>query len=113
MSRDSEDSNGSIIFFWVFAAIQMVPLILFRGYVLQRLWGWFVIPLGAPSLALVNAVGLQVLWTFLIASLRNDDETEKLEKSPLTKKLTKLIGYWFIAGFILFEGWVLTHWMAP
>ena len=46
----------SIAFVAIFVAI--LPL---WGWVTMTLWGWFAVPLGAPSLNLVQAMGLRVL----------------------------------------------------
>lgn len=114
MSHDSrEDSTGAIVAFWVFYLVQLVPMILFRAYVLTRLWTWFITPLGAPTLVLMNAIGLQVVWSYLIVSLKTDDEAEKLQKASVTKKWSELIARWVVSGFILFEGWVISQWMMP
>ena len=39
---------------------------LWKGYVLTVLWGWFVVPtFGLPALALVPAMGLSLVVSFL------------------------------------------------
>jgi hypothetical protein len=40
--------------------------ILVRGFVLSVLWGWFAVPLGAPALGVVSALGLSVLLSYLL-----------------------------------------------
>lgn len=36
-----------------------------RGYALMVVWGWFAVPLGAPALALWQAMGVSLLAAFL------------------------------------------------
>lgn len=39
-------------------------LLLLRGCILVHLWRWFVVPLGAPELHLIHALGLATLVLF-------------------------------------------------
>lgn len=49
----------------------------FRGYVLTDLWGWFVVPLGAPQIGITAAIGLSLILHWLtmnqFAAMREDD----------------------------------------
>lgn len=37
------------------------PLMIWRGYVLSVLWGWFAVPLGAPAVSIPIAIGCAIL----------------------------------------------------
>jgi hypothetical protein len=47
-------------FYITFGILSLVTSI-FSGYAVSTLWGWFVVPLGAPSIGLFHAIGLVVL----------------------------------------------------
>lgn len=42
-----------------------IPLVILRGWVLEKLWGWFATPLGLPDLGVAHAIGIAVLVSFL------------------------------------------------
>lgn len=47
-----------------------------QGFVLSKLWGWFIAPtFGLPSLQYAIAVGIIVIWRFLNA--KQSDATKK------------------------------------
>lgn len=37
-----------------------------RGFVLYKVWGWFVTPLGVPEISFVHAVGLLFVFTIIL-----------------------------------------------
>jgi hypothetical protein len=85
-----------------FTAVLLAPLILaFDGYVVWKLWGWFVVPLGVPSLAWRQAVGLSTLCGLLTHQYRkpSDNEWAALIAHGVVAPLTALsIGY-LVSGF--------------
>lgn len=55
---------------WVSLAVLlllMVPFMLWSGFVLEKLWAWFAVPLGAPAIGLGLAVGVNLLVNFFLA----------------------------------------------
>ena len=38
---------------------------LWKGYVLSVLWVWFAVPLGAPAVGVIQAMGIALLVSFL------------------------------------------------
>lgn len=36
--------------------------IFWRAFVMTRLWGWFVVPLGLPAIGIAHAIGLSLLF---------------------------------------------------
>lgn len=48
---------------WKFVVgfVLFVGAVLFNGYVLLRLWAWFVVPFGLPPLTLPWAIGLSII----------------------------------------------------
>jgi multisubunit Na+/H+ antiporter MnhB subunit len=58
-----------------FAILLFTPLaIAWKGLVLSILWGWFLVPLGAPALTVSLACGVALIATFLT--------TDKLRERP-------------------------------
>lgn len=69
---------GGLIVLAVYVAIT-VPFILWNGFVLQRLWAWFAVPLGAPAITMSIAVGLNILASFLTARVpRKDTDWQRI-----------------------------------
>lgn len=57
--------------------IAYVPLALFRGWVIALLWGWYVSDyFGAPSLTIVEAVGLGILASLFTSHSSDDDQED-------------------------------------
>jgi len=57
------------------ALLLIVPVTIFRGYVLSQLWHWFVVPLGVTDIGIAWAIGLSVLVTLF--TFRYDIQTDK------------------------------------
>ena len=57
--------------------VAAIPLYFFSGWVLAKLWGWFVVPLGVVPITLAWAVGLSVLVGLFrpVPVSRRDPET--------------------------------------
>ena len=47
----------------------LLPLAIYRGWALSILWGWFMAPLGLPSLTMVQCIGIALVIGFLTPSL--------------------------------------------
>lgn len=54
MSEHAKDSPLAI----VTGLIAIIPLGILSGYVLQQLWGWFVVPVGLAPIGLWQANGI-------------------------------------------------------
>jgi hypothetical protein len=48
--------------------VASVPLGIYRGFVISLLWRWFALPLGAPPIGIVHAMGLTWLVS-MVASI--------------------------------------------
>lgn len=76
--------------------------VLFNGWVLTILWGWFVAPLfGLPVLTLKSAMGLSLIIGYLTGGLKNDTKEEDKEKEYL--KYVKILNPFFV----LLMGWLI------
>ncbi len=62
-----KDKSGLACFGWfVFGGVNMVISAIFGGYVLVKLWQWFVVPVfGFEQIRLVSAIGIGLLVSYL------------------------------------------------
>lgn len=86
-----------------------IPIaILSEGYVISKLWAWFVVPTFAlPTLTINTAIGICLLWG-LISIKRKDwwplqDEDEKEVAAEITKAIYPCLMPWI--GML--TGWVV------
>ena len=88
---------GLFIFMPIFTAL--------RGFVLHRLWAWFVVPLGVPAIGIAHAVGLAMLVGFLKMSQHDFDQES--DDEPLARLIGQSIGYVVVYGFVLLAGYLI------
>lgn len=100
---------------FVFNIITSLAIIIFRGFVITKLWSWFVIPqFGLSPLSVSMATGLALLITLLTFSISiadikaiqeyaNETDEEKLKHSISSK----FIGLFMPASFML-TGYIIT-----
>jgi hypothetical protein len=97
--------SGSI----VIAGLSILPIV--HGYVLVKLWVWFIVPtFGLASLSLVKAIGVNLLVSFLMARVDTEDFNKKEDNlEPLIMKfLWQLV---IVPLFYLLFGYVVSLWM--
>jgi hypothetical protein len=74
-----------------FLLVLGVPVSLLGGVILQDLWGWFIVPLGAAPISLINAVGISLVASFFkmgLSTIKVDDDGD----APLAAGIAKLVG---------------------
>lgn len=74
-----------------------------EGFVLMKLWAWFIIPtFGLPALSIPVAIGICLIGGFLTRQQLEQQGGDALDES------VKLFGHGFFnAGLILFVGWIV------
>jgi hypothetical protein len=99
--------------FWGCATLMALPFMLaigtiLNGWALKTLWGWFLVPLGAPALTLLGAIGVAIVVSFLVGHPSQSDP-KKEELGAIMLKLAMLV-----AGRPLIAvGWAaLVRWCA-
>jgi hypothetical protein len=70
--KNNVTGKGAVLFF-----LAMVPLGIWRAYVLTILWRWFVVSLGGPALAIVPALGISLLYSMMSGSAYKDATSDK------------------------------------
>lgn len=81
--------------------IIILPLVALRGYVVSKLWAWFIVPIfGLPTLSVAQAVGVSLVVTYFTyhqtPDLKSKDKKEKIEAAVVSLSqplLTLLMGY--------------------
>lgn len=59
--KDNKQTLGGCL-----SALAMMPVgALFAGFVITRLWGWFLVPMGFPMVTIWQAIGIDLLVTFM------------------------------------------------
>lgn len=97
---------GAIILIPVMV-VMIVPMALWRGYVLSILWGWFIVPtFGAPALSLVAAIGLSLVVGMFTAHLSSKKKDE--DDNALTNYL---VNGFVWPGIALLFGYIVTLFM--
>lgn len=79
--------------------------VIFNGYVLNLLWGWFVVPVfGLPHLSIVPAIGIAIVISYLTHQLPNIKE----EKMELREKIARNTAIAIREPLLaLFFGWIV------
>ena len=62
-------------FLFVVAALPLAALL--DAWVLTKLWGWFLIPLGLPQITIIPAFGIALIVRFLTKDLETAREDYK------------------------------------
>ena len=100
--------------FWGCAALAALPLAaavgtILNGWALMTLWGWFLVPLGAPSLTLLGAIGVAIVVSFLVSHSSGETKKPDEELSTTMLKLALLV----VFRPLLSVGWAaLVRWCA-
>ncbi len=82
-------------------------IIAINGFVLQSLWGWFLVPLGVPYIGVAKAIGLSVLaHMFVWQAEQPDSNGEK----PLWEQFLKIL---MRPAFTFAFGWIVHQFMLP
>jgi hypothetical protein len=79
MSKNSDKSGfliGMALFLGSYALIATL-----EGYVLTKLWAWFFIPLGVPTINVAQAIGIALTINLLTHQHSDSDEDEGFEKA--------------------------------
>jgi hypothetical protein len=61
--------------------IAVFPIVVLRGFVLSRLWGWFIVPLGLPSIGIAQACGIALILGFLSYSKSTTTKDNYVERT--------------------------------
>ncbi len=86
------------------AASLIVPLGLFRGWILSILWGWFAVPMGLPALGVAHVWGLALLIGLATYQSRINLASEELEFSEIV--VSSLVEGTSVCTIVLGAGYI-------
>ena len=102
-----QDTKGAF-YTMLFLFLLSFPSAFWTGFVLSKLYNWFVLPIqGAPALSIGNMLGISLIVNLLLYNMaKQSDETVKNAKSWSEAFSATFANMLFIpAGFLLF-GWL-------
>jgi hypothetical protein len=84
----------------IIGVIALVALaVIWRGFVLSVMWGWFLVPIGLPNIGLALAIGISAT-----VAMMTHQATQSSEKSDGGKAVAML----FVAPLLMLGvGWVV------
>lgn len=89
MAKDDEEK---VFLGCLLTLLIMPPAVLFRGFVLTRLWAWFVVPFGAPTVGIATAIGLTMIGSMLTNVRRQADGAAE----SATDRVLNSVAYGFV-----------------
>lgn len=70
-----------------------IPSMLLEGWVLTLFWEWFVVPLGAPSVSVAQAMGLSLLVNIVVyQNIPRKDLHDLLDRGDYIEIFGKQVG---------------------
>lgn len=73
------------------------------GYIAFHFWNWFVIPLGAPAIGVVNAIGVVMILRLITRQPVTKDEAGRPYSETLSRGIVTTVGsliFWGL-GFLV------------
>lgn len=61
---------------WIGVIALSIPVLIYRGFALAIMWGWFVVPLGVTAIGNAHALGLSALIGLFTFKLDMDKKSE-------------------------------------
>lgn len=79
-----------------------LPAFFWYSFVLKNLWFWFMVPMGLPVISLMQAMGIDLLITFIVNPYTNikDKTTHEIILPFLTRPAVFLLFGFIIKSFI-------------
>lgn len=109
-SRRGEGCAEVMLFLLAIPAIVVVSA-LANGFVLTKLWSWFITPVfDLPALSLVPAIGLGLVVSFLTYQYTNS-QSSKNDKSLMEVTISATLTAIIRPAFILLFGWFVQLFM--
>ena len=85
-----------------------VPLILLNGFVLTKLWTWFMVPLGLGPIGIAHGLGLGVIATYFKGPDFQNNDWDGLSSA---KVIGRVLSVSLRPLFLLLFGWVFLQFM--
>ena len=83
--------------------------IIARGFVIMKLWAWFIVPIFTlNALTLVHAIGFSLVVGLLTSELKPEDDDGE---GWFAKIITRFVFLVIVYAAVLFEGWIISLFM--
>lgn len=88
-----------------FGVVALIPFsVMWRGFVLSVLWGWFMVPtFSLPALKVAPAIGLALVVSYLTHQYSKKGDEDGIGRAVAHAAL--------VPAFALLTGWVVKLWM--
>lgn len=94
---------GALVSLPAIIILTIIIPIVWEGYVIVKLWGWFVVPqFDLPAIHLATAVGISCLMSLLATQYMSNEETET-NKHPVLKATAYV---YLKPALVLLFGWL-------
>jgi len=79
-----------------------IPITLFKGLAISKLWLWFIVPLGVMPIGVIHGVGLAVILVLFTGSYPHVDKDEDSADIMIRHQIfsVMLTGLCFLSGYI-------------
>jgi hypothetical protein len=95
----------AMLFWLLITSVALIPLVLYRAWVVTRLWGWFVVPaFHLPALDMRYALGLLLIVNMFTT---DDSPPPSTDGDDWTKALAAYVGPLFGMTVALVVGWIV------
>lgn len=111
MNNDNENKTTLVVLgclsLSILVPIFMVLSLLVEGFVVMKLWGWFIVPFGLPFIGYLHAAGIALLHKFVCPIVKNQPD----KNTTIISAIQQMFGLAVIYPmFVLLVGWIL-HWL--
>ena len=91
--------------------ILLLPaFIAWDAFVVVKIWNWYMVPIGAPVIAMIHAIGIDLIVSMLRynpVSTKADELTiEHSDEKRTPYAIHLIMGKIFFPAFVLFVAWV-------
>lgn len=95
----------TVILFGILGVVATAVIVIYKGFILSVLWGWFIVPVfGLPALPVVAAIGINLVISFLTYQPIESKSENGDAMSAIGKAINAGILY---PTIILFMGWIV------
>lgn len=100
-NKDRQDARDAARFLGIIYFLLLLPFAAWNGFVLSKLWTWFVSPLGVSHITIWQGAGLSLIVRFLTYTLQVNRRDDGDPISVILKGFGQAI---FIPAFVLLFG---------
>jgi len=81
--------------------LAIVPVYIINGFVIAKLWLWFIVPIGLEPIGMAQAIGIGIIISMLTKQHVPSDKNESKWWMPFVRM--------YLSPFMaLFVGWIVT-----